>query len=135
VVILFCFQDGRALFERAQKANADRKISDEKTGKESVDFEDKVYRGANNYAKFIEKKDSALGSAAKMSTGPQRAPAHLRTTVRWDYAPDICKDYKETGFCGFGDSCKFMHDRSDYKFGWQLEREMAAGTYGKVRSF
>ena len=51
---------------------------------------------------------------------------------RWDYAPDICKDYKETGFCGFGDSCKFMHDRSDYKFGWQLEREMEAGTYGQV---
>lgn len=37
--------------------------------------------------------------------------------------PDICKDYKETGFCGFGDSCKFLHDRGDYKSGWQLERE------------
>lgn len=37
--------------------------------------------------------------------------------------PDICKDYKETGFCGYGDSCKFLHDRSDYKSGWQLEKE------------
>lgn len=35
----------------------------------------------------------------------------------------MCKDYKETGYCGFGDSCKFMHDRSDYKHGWQLERD------------
>jgi hypothetical protein len=26
-----------------------------------------------------------------------------------------CKDYKETGRCGYGDSCKFMHDRGDYK--------------------
>lgn len=34
--------------------------------------------------------------------GPIRAPAHLRATVRWDYQPDICKDYKETGYCGFG---------------------------------
>ena len=24
-----------------------------------------------------------------------------------------------------------MHDRSDYKFGWQLEREMEQGTYGE----
>ena len=40
-----------------------------------------------------------------------------------DYQPDICKDYKETGFCGYGDSCKFLHDRGDYKSGWQLERE------------
>ena len=30
----------------------------------------------------------------------------------------------------FSDSCKFMHDRSDYKHGWQLEREMEQGTYG-----
>lgn len=34
--------------------------------------------------------------------GPIRAPSNLRATVRWDYQPDICKDYKETGFCGFG---------------------------------
>ena len=62
--------------------------------------------------------------------GPIRAPAHLGATIRWDYQPDICKDYKETGFCGFGDSCKFLHDRGDYKHGWQLEREEKEGAYG-----
>jgi len=41
----------------------------------------------------------------------------------FDYKPDICKDYKETGWCGFGDSCKFIHDRGDYKSGYELERE------------
>lgn len=41
-------------------------------------------------------------------------------TVRVDYAPDLCKDYLETGYCGFGDSCKFLHDRGDYKMGWQM---------------
>ena len=60
-----------------------------------------------------------------------RAPDNIRVTTRWDYQPDICKDYKETGFCGFGDSCKFLHDRSDYKHGWQLEREYDAGNYDK----
>ncbi len=125
-------RDARAIFERAQETNENRKVEiDEKSGTKAVDFDDKVYRGINNYAKFVEKKDTAFGSAHKVATGPQRAPAHLRSTVRWDYAPDICKDYKETGFCGFGDSCKFMHDRSDYKFGWQLEREMDSGTYGQ----
>lgn len=53
-----------------------------------------------------------------------RAPSNIRTSVRWDYAPDICKDYKETGFCGFGDNCKFLHDRSDYKSGWQIDKEL-----------
>lgn len=28
------------------------------------------------------------------------------------------------------DSCKFLHDRSDYKHGWQLERELEEGRYG-----
>lgn len=55
--------------------------------------------------------------------GPVKAPEFIRMTCRFDYQPDICKDYKETGFCGYGDQCKFLHDRGDYKSGWQLERE------------
>ncbi|KAL4229442.1 hypothetical protein ACF0H5_012480 [Mactra antiquata] len=114
--------DARAIFEKQQEINKELK------GKE----DDKVYRGINNYQVFYEKKDTAQGNAASNAVrkGPLRAPAHLRATVRWDYQPDICKDYKETGMCGFGDSCKFLHDRSDYKHGWQLEREMEQGTYG-----
>ncbi|XP_048729316.1 E3 ubiquitin-protein ligase RNF113A-like isoform X2 [Ostrea edulis] len=116
-------KDAQAIFEKSQE------ISKALKGME----DDKVYRGINNYAPIIEKKDTAQGNASSgmVRKGPVRAPAHLRATVRWDYQPDICKDYKETGFCGFGDSCKFLHDRSDYKHGWQLEREMDEGRYGK----
>ncbi|ORZ33568.1 hypothetical protein BCR44DRAFT_1514722 [Catenaria anguillulae PL171] len=34
--------------------------------------------------------------------------------------------YKQTGFCGYGDSCKFLHDRGDYKSGWQLDKDWDA---------
>ena len=44
-------------------------------------------------------------------------------TTRWDFAPDVCKDYKETGYCSFGDTCKFLHDRGDYKRGWEIDAE------------
>ena len=66
--------------------------------------DDKVYRGMNNYSQFYEKKDTAQGNASSGSNrkGPIRAPDNIRSTVRWDYQPDICKDFKETGFCGFG---------------------------------
>ncbi|KAI8988422.1 hypothetical protein BDF20DRAFT_855621 [Mycotypha africana] len=74
-------------------------------------------------------KKNAVNS--KMSVGPQRAPANLRVTARFDYQPDICKDYKETGFCGYGDSCIFLHDRGDYKTGWQLEKEWEAAQKNK----
>ncbi|KPI96663.1 RING finger protein 113A [Papilio xuthus] len=112
-------KDAQAIFEKAQK------INEELQGQ----ADDKVYRGINNYAQYYKKRDTAAGNASSglVRKGPMRAPANLRATVRWDYQPDICKDYKETGFCGFGDSCKFLHDRSDYKHGWQLEREELEG--------
>jgi len=28
----------------------------------------------------------------------------------------------ETGYCGFGDTCKFLHDRGTYLAGWQLDK-------------
>ncbi|KAJ1977923.1 RNA-splicing factor [Dimargaris verticillata] len=80
-----------------------------------------LYEGSKNYKIYTTPRESASGS--KRKAGPIRAPSNIRVTSRFDYQPDICKDYKETGFCGYGDSCKFMHDRSDYKSGWQLERE------------
>jgi RING finger protein 113A len=66
-----------------------------------------------------------------MRVGPQRSTTTIRTVTIVDYQPDVCKDYKgkflflrldcngdlidppylETGYCGFGDTCKFLHDR------------------------
>ncbi|NXI31558.1 R113A protein, partial [Sterrhoptilus dennistouni] len=115
-------KDAQAIFECSQK------IQDELRGKE----DDKIYHGINNYQKYMKPKDTSMGNASSgmVRKGPIRALEHLRATVRWDYQPDICKDYKETGFCGFGDSCKFLHDRSDYKHGWQIKRELDEGRYG-----
>jgi len=58
--------------------------------------------------------------------GPTKAPNNVRVTMRVDYQPDICKDYYETGYCGFGDSCKFAHIREDYKSGYVIEQEYQA---------
>ncbi|VDN05979.1 unnamed protein product [Thelazia callipaeda] len=107
--------DAQAQFERVQQVL-----------KEGLD--DKVYRGAALYG-AKEKKDTVWGNASSGLNrfGPIRAPNFLRQSVRWDFAPDICKDYKETGFCTFGDSCKFLHDRTDYKHGWEMERDYTSG--------
>jgi len=93
------------------KLNADGEIS----------VDDGIYRGQANYLKTITKRDGT-GSDAKMKTGPIRATAHIRSVTLIDYQPDVCKPYKETGFCGYGDSCKFLHDRGDYLAGWQLDQ-------------
>lgn len=55
--------------------------------------------------------------------GPVNAPTNIRATTVIDYVQELCRDYKETGYCTFGDSCKFIHDRGDYKSGWELDKE------------
>ncbi|KAI6174797.1 hypothetical protein M3Y97_00961200 [Aphelenchoides bicaudatus] len=110
-------KDFQSQFERIQQ-----KLKDEQPEPGSSD--QKIYRGIKMYG-AREAKDSVKGKASSGLNhyGPTRAQQFMRATVRWDYAPDICKDYKETGFCTFGDSCKFLHDRSDYKHGWEIEQD------------
>lgn len=104
---------------------------------------DGVYRGAKGYSNFVakrgdqqsqeEQKDGA--SAQAKTVGPVKSASNVRTITVTDFAPDVCKDYKQTGFCGFGDSCKFLHAREDYKQGWQLDKEwesVAAKGSGKA---
>lgn len=82
--------------------------------------DDGNYHGASAYASYVAPRDDGRSSMSK-STGPIRQSANVRTVTVTDYQPDVCKDYKETGYCGFGDTCKFLHDRSDYLAGWQLD--------------
>ena len=83
-----------------------------------------LYTGSNNYSSIIVKnKDSISANKHTGSQGPLRANTFVRTTSRFDYQPDICKDYKNTGFCGFGDTCVFLHDRATGQKGWEIERD------------
>ncbi|PNP49648.1 hypothetical protein THARTR1_09659 [Trichoderma harzianum] len=61
-------------------------------------------------------KQSALPDDEKKKLGPKRS-AHVRYTTVTDYATDVCKDYKITGFCGFGDGCRYAHDGANVKQG------------------
>ncbi|ODM15462.1 Pre-mRNA-splicing factor cwc24 [Aspergillus cristatus] len=88
---------------------------------------DGTYKGAANYQSFIQKNPNAPNK----QFGPIKAPTNIRTITVMDFAPDVCKDWKQTGFCGFGDSCKFLHAREDYKQGWELDRDWEIGTKGK----
>ncbi|KAF2112565.1 hypothetical protein BDV96DRAFT_579903 [Lophiotrema nucula] len=70
-------------------------------------------------------------NAPDRKVGPMKAPTNIRTITVTDYAPDVCKDYKQTGFCGFGDNCKFLHAREDYAAGWKLDKEWELSQKGK----
>ena len=84
------------------------------------------------YHQYIKKTEAQIASNKFTGTqGPIRATSHIAISNRFDYQPgififmnidwlEICIDYKETGYCSFGDSCKFIHDRTDYKSGWEI---------------
>ena len=114
--------------DRDAHALLERKLALQSSSAEALTSGQAVYRGLAGYGNFIEKDAVETLSRNKMTGthGPLRAPTNVRGICRVDYQPDICKDYKETGFCGFGDSCKFLHDRGDYKSGWQLDQEWDA---------
>ena len=107
-------QDAQAQYEAAQKMWDD--------GGDVAADGSRLYRGQKAYKQYTA-KSASFDSQVMSGAGPARAPVHYRATSRFDYQPDICKDYKDTGYCGYGDACKFLHDRSDYKAGWQLDKE------------
>ncbi|PNH06247.1 Zinc finger CCCH domain-containing protein 1 [Tetrabaena socialis] len=84
-----------------------------------------MYKGTNayiDYRKGFRREHTVAAEKGTGSHGPLRGSAYMRVTARFDYQPDVCKDYKETGYCSYGDACKFMHDRGDYKSGWELDK-------------
>lgn len=95
--------------------------------KEAPTEPDGTYKGSAAYTSHINKNPNGPSKAV----GPQKAPTNIRTVTTMDFKPDICKDYAKTGHCGFGDTCIFLHDRADWKQGWQLDKEWELNTKGK----
>ncbi|KAM0433849.1 hypothetical protein ACHAPT_003792 [Fusarium lateritium] len=59
---------------------------------------------------------------------PTHATSNVQITTTTDFARDVCTDYMKSGWCGFGDSCVFLRDRSDMGQGWQLDKEWEVHT-------
>jgi RING finger protein 113A len=104
--------------DEAEEVLAKRRRKEEGSGDEEV-LDDGQYHGQKAYKSHIQKNKEVPKA---MRVGPQRSTSTIRTVTIVDYQPDVCKDYKETGYCGFGDTCKFLHDRGTYLAGWQLDK-------------
>ncbi|KAF9482208.1 hypothetical protein BDN70DRAFT_875304 [Pholiota conissans] len=98
-----------------------RRKEREDAGEDDEDIpDDGKYHGQSAYKSHLTKSTKEVPKL--MRVGPQRNTSTIRTVTIVDYQPDVCKDYKETGYCGFGDTCKFLHDRGTYLAGWQLDK-------------
>ncbi|KAL2478666.1 putative E3 ubiquitin ligase [Forsythia ovata] len=125
-------RDAQAIREKVLKKSEE----DLKRKNKSVGVE-KLYKGIHGYTDYkagFRREQTVASEKVGGAHGPLRASTHIRVSSKFDYQPDICKDYKETGYCGYGDACKFMHDRGDYKSGWQLEKEWNEREKAKVKA-
>lgn len=55
---------------------------------------DGTYKGLANQTTFIQRRPDAPSK----TVGPVKAATNVRTITITDFAPDVCKDYKQTGF-------------------------------------
>lgn len=122
-------------FDRDGRAQREKIPTQGTAGQQQQD--DGTYKGMNSYIDYkagFRREHTIGGEKGRGAHGPLRANVYARAISRFDYQPDLCKDYKETGFCSYGDACKFMHDRGDYKSGWELEREWEAEQKRKMEA-
>ncbi|GME96243.1 metal ion binding protein [[Candida] boidinii] len=81
-----------------QKANTEKEI------KKHDSDGNKLYTGMKNYNAVKPKEMKVKGLSAD-----------IKANNVIDYQRDVCKDFLKNGYCGFGDTCKFLHYRDEFK--------------------
>ncbi|KAG7923185.1 hypothetical protein KL905_001451 [Ogataea polymorpha] len=62
----------------------------------------------NDQSKDVMEKKSGRYNIKQLSSS-------IKTNTVIDYQPDVCKDFLKNGYCGYGDTCKFLHYRDEFK--------------------
>lgn len=76
-----------------------------------------------------QKRDSKGGKLYTGSIKVQKTTrwkprsVHIKDNTVVDFQRDVCKDFLKNGYCGFGDSCKFLHYREGYTAPKQKKRQ------------
>ncbi|KAG0680406.1 hypothetical protein C6P40_004491 [Pichia californica] len=100
---IYLFKPDLEIDEQYYQLEKNKKIiSDSQVRQERDSDGDKLYTGQISHK---SKRDELVK--------PQST--HIKQNFIMDYQQDVCKDFLKNGYCGFGDTCKFLHYREEYK--------------------
>ena len=82
------------------RAQRERQLARAAGGQDIDDATKGVYAGVAGYVDRTAgfRREAQLSGAEQANRGPARAAANVRYHFRMDYQPDVCKDYKQTGY-------------------------------------
>jgi hypothetical protein len=93
-----------AVFRKVTKRRETRKrqssVTQEGSDDEGVQTKkstQKVSRGLKMFNPPPKKESPEKEVVAPIKKAPERNESFIKSENRWDYAPDVCKDYKESG--------------------------------------
>lgn len=85
-----------------------------KPNKKNTPNQSKIRTLTGDEAKAII--DTLNSKDLEMSEAPKAEEVEtIKANVTMDYQRDVCKDFLKNGYCGFGDTCKFLHYREEFK--------------------
>ena len=115
----------KTLDEPKENIKTDKTKEQDKLNPKKPDFFKELFYKSNKNLKKVRHDETTLRYDPD-DVDPTLKDRHkmnkfIKSSIRVDYKPGICKDFRDTGFCGFGDNCIFLHDRSDLYMGWELD--------------
>lgn len=126
----FYDQTNRNIFDNYSNHNINSKSdkNNDLSLKENINRDGIIFEDSNNSTEYCEgnnkNNDCFKQEKNRESYGPIKLSNNIRSINQIDYAMGICTDFKRTGYCGYGDNCIFLHDRTDIKSSWEIDREI-----------
>ena len=118
-------QDNTKIKEENNEIKKEAAKEEDKINQKKPDFFKELFYKSNKNLKKIRHDETTLrydpDDVDYSLKDRHKMNKFIKSSIRVDYKPGICKDFRDTGFCGFGDNCLFLHDRSDLYQGWELD--------------